>query len=174
MRFVLGTTGDYRGRLRRLMGLFVGNRAIRGDPMFGIPTGAELAGVALCTPPEPAAPSPELAEFQARAWAELGLDAWERYQACVAAWGEVGVADPNVHLNILSIPPRYQGRGLARPLLDQVHLLSREYARSTGVSLTTEDPKNVRLYEYFGYRVVGRREVVPGLETWGFFRPDSA
>jgi GNAT superfamily N-acetyltransferase len=73
---------------------------------------------------------------------------------------------------MLAIPPRYQGRGLARPLMEAVRTLSREYPESRGVTLTTEQPKNVPLYRHFGYDVVARREIAPGLETWGFFRPD--
>ena len=41
-----------------------------------------------------------------------------------------------------------------------------------GVTLTTEDPSNVPLYEHFGYQVVGHARVAPGLESWGFFRHD--
>jgi hypothetical protein len=37
------------------------------------------------------------------------------------------------------------------------------------VSLTTEVPQNVRLYEHFGYEVVGHARVSPELETWGLF-----
>jgi GNAT superfamily N-acetyltransferase len=109
-----------------------------------------------------------------RAWAALGQGASERYAACVEGWSGVGIAEPNLHLNILAVPPRYQGRGLARPLLERVHAHSREYPGSRGVTLTTEDPKNVAFYQYFGYRVVGRAPIAPGVDTWGFFRPDGA
>ena len=43
---------------------------------------------------------------------------------------------------------------------------------SRGVSLSTENPKNVSLYEHFGYRIVSH-ETVGEIETWGFFREDS-
>jgi hypothetical protein len=39
-----------------------------------------------------------------------------------------------------------------------------------GVSLTTENPDNVPLYQHFGYRIVGTSNVGPGLTTWGFYR----
>ena len=174
MRFVLGPAGDYPSRLRTLIGIFVANRTFPGDPFLGLSRGAELAGVAVCTPPAPPPPSPALEEFRGRAWAELGPDARDRYEACVAGWSEVGVTEPNLHLNMLAVRPRYHGRGLARPLLDRVHALSREYPGSRGVTLTTEDPDNVAFYQHFGYQVVGRRRITPALETWGFFRPDRA
>ena len=55
-------------------------------------------------------------------------------------------------------------------MLDHVHSLSESDATSTGVMLTTEDEGNVRLYEHFGYDVVGRAIVAPELMTWGLFR----
>jgi len=174
MRFLLGSTGDYRARLHTLIGLFVANRAVSGDPFFGFTDGTELGGVALCTPPDPPAASPALEEIQERAWATLGVEARERYAACVHAWGEVGIAEPNVHLNMIGVLPRYRGRGVARPLLERVQALSRTLPESHGVTLTTEDPRNVALYRYFGYEIVDRRRIAPELETWGFFRPDRA
>jgi GNAT superfamily N-acetyltransferase len=174
MRFVLGPREDYPARLRTLIGLFVANRAVPGDPFFAVTDGTELGGVALCTPPNPPAASPALEEIRERAWTALGADARERYAACVRAWTDVGIAEPNVHLNMLAVHPRCWGRGLARPLLEQVHALSRELPASRGVTLTTEDPGNVPLYRYFGYELVDRRRIAPELETWGFFRPDRA
>ena len=174
MRFLLGSTGDYRARLRTLIGLFVANRAVPGDPFFGFLEGGELGGVALCTPPNPPAAPSALEEIRERAWASLGTDVRERYAACVHAWGEVGIAEANVHLNMIGVRPRYRGRGLARPLLERVQAFSRELPASHGVTLTTEDPRNVTLYRYFGYELVDRRRIAPELETWGFFRPDRA
>jgi len=170
MRFVLGPEGDYPTRLHGLIGLFVANRAVPNDPCFGIGDGTELAGVALCTPPNPAPASTAVQGIRARAWAALGEEARSRYDACVRVWSEVAISEPNLHLNMLGVRPRYQGRGLASPLMERVHALSRELPASRGVTLTTEDPRNVPLYRRFGYEVVGHRQVAPGLETWGFFR----
>lgn len=43
---------------------------------------------------------------------------------------------------------------------------------SGGVSLTTEDPANVPLYENFGYEITGHARVSAEVETWAFYRPD--
>lgn len=40
-----------------------------------------------------------------------------------------------------------------------------------GVSLHTENPGNVALYEHFGYEVTGRGRVAPELEAWILFGP---
>jgi hypothetical protein len=65
------------------------------------------------------------------------------------------------------------GRGLARPLLEAVARLSHDDPGSCGVSLTTEVPRNLTLYEHFGYHVVGHARVSPALETWGLYSRPS-
>jgi len=40
------------------------------------------------------------------------------------------------------------------------------------VTLTTEDPANVRLYEHAGYQIVGLGRVAPEPATWSVFHPD--
>ena len=55
-------------------------------------------------------------------------------------------------------------------LLECVEEISRDRPDSAGVSLSTEDPRNVPLYEHFGYRITGHARVAPELESWGFFR----
>ena len=174
MRYVLGPDGDSPDRLRTLIGFFVAARAIPDHPVLGVSVGPELAGVALCTPPKSSG-APAAAELEAareRTWDALGADARARYEECGRAWETVAVAEPNLHLNMIGVAPRYHGRGLARVLLDAVHGLSREAPDSRGVTLTTESPENVELYGHFGYRHVGHRGIAPELETWGFFRPD--
>ena len=171
MRYVLGDHVNYAARLRVLIGFFHGARVLRDDAIFGIFEDGELAGVALCSLPDRVPPR-ELEELRERTWAELGADARGRYEDCVRAWEPVGVAQPNIHVNMLAVSPRYQGRGLARALLERVHALSRERGDSRGVTLTTESEPNVALYRHMGYQVVGQRTIAPGLETWGMFRPD--
>lgn len=173
MRYVLGDRDDYHARLRTLIGFFHGARVLRDDAIFGIIDGKELVGVALCSLPDRVAP-PALEQLRERTWAELGADARARYETCVRAWEPVGVAKPNVHVNMLAVPPRHQGRGLGRALLERVHAMSRERGDSRGVTLTTESERNVALYQHLGYEVVGQRTIAPGLETWGLWRPDYA
>jgi GNAT superfamily N-acetyltransferase len=171
MRYVLGDVGNYAGRLRTLIGFFVAARVLRRDAILAISAGSEVSGVALCTLPGLPSP-PELGEVREQTWAALGADARGRYDQCVRAWEPLAVAEPNIHVNMLAVPPRFQGRGLGRALLERVHAMSREHPGSSGVTLTTESPANVAFYEHLGYRVVGHGQIAPGLETWGFFRPD--
>ena len=65
-----------------------------------------------------------------------------------------------------------RGTGQGRALLDHVHAMSAAHPQSPGVSLSTEVPGNVPMYEHFGYRVVGSARVAPELTTWVMFRRD--
>jgi GNAT superfamily N-acetyltransferase len=171
MRYVLGRPADYGERIRILIGFFVTCRVFREDAILGIYAGDELRAAALCSLPDRTAP-PELERIREGVWALLGPDARVRYDDCVRAWALIPDVAPNVHVNMLAVPPRYQGRGLARALMDRVHAMSRDRADSHGVSLTTESESNVALYQHLGYRIVGEATIAPGVRTWGFFRPD--
>ncbi len=171
MRYVLGPEGDFPARLRTLIGFFLVARTLRNDPILATYDGDEMTGVAICTLPGLAGP-PDLDEAHAWTWAELGSDARERYAQWVHIWGPLNIAEPNIHVNMLGVPPRFQGRGLGRLLLERVHAMSRAHPESRGVSLTTESGGNVPFYQRLGYRVVGHGQIKPGLESWGFFRAD--
>ena len=106
-----------------------------------------------------------------------GVDArhfnlFEKDKKYSALWAPFDVEAPNTHLHMIGVRTAHQGNGLGRLLLDRVHEHSRSDPASEGVSLTTEDPRNVPLYLKMGYEVVGHAEVVSGFETWGFFRKD--
>ena len=170
MRYVLGGEGDDAARLRTLIGFFAGNRFLRNDAIIGVSVEGEPRGWR-------SAPCPT--GCRRRRWtssrADLGrarAEARARYDRCVEVWTPLGVAEPNVHLNMLAVPFRFQGQGLggaagpgARPVAGAGGLARRH--------LTTEVESNVALYRHVGYEVVGRGTIAPGLETWGMYRRDD-
>ena len=172
MRFVVGQDGDIAARVRRLITLFVTRRVRRGGPMRGVFDGPRLVGAAILTLPVEPEPPADIAAIADEAWRDLGESARARYQAYADAastfFSDLG---PHHHLNMIGIRRSHAGQGLARPLLEHVAQMAAGDPLSTGVSLTTELARNVTLYEHFGYRVVVHREVAPGLESWGLFRP---
>jgi GNAT superfamily N-acetyltransferase len=186
MRAILGDDGDYDSRLRQLVTFFTMARVLRREVMLGIPAAVGAAGpidpasparldaAALVSYPDARESPPELAELRERTWKDLGDAARSRYEEFGAACAPFEVAAPHLHLNMIGVRRGAQGKGLARPLMEAVHRLSRDDASSTGVSLTTEVETNVALYEYFGYRVIGTAKTGAGFTTWGFFRSDSA
>jgi GNAT superfamily N-acetyltransferase len=129
MRYVLGPGGDYRARLRTLVGFFLVARTLRHDPILATYDGGEVSGVAICTLPGLPG-TPDLEEAREWTWASLGNDAKKRYGEWIRVWEPLGVAEPNIHVNMLGVPPRFQGRGLGRLLLERVHVMSRQHPDS--------------------------------------------
>lgn len=173
MRHVLGEhDDDYQQRLSTLVHFFVMARVLRSEELLGIMDGADLAATALVSYPGRRAGPDELAVLRDKVWDELGSESRSRYQAFGAACAPFEIPKPHIHLNMIGVSRAAQSSGLGRLLMDHVHGISSRDPSSEGVTLTTEDPSNVPLYEHFGYRVVGRAHIRPGLETWGFFRPD--
>ena len=173
MRYVVGDAPDYDARLQQLIEFFVFRRVRQGALLFGVDRGGELLGAAvLATPRETRAPA-EVKDLALQLWSTIGDEARQRFDIYGAATQPFTVASPHHHLSMIGVRRAHQGAGLARPLLDLVTQASVDDAESHGVSLTTELPKNVRLYEHFGYRVIGHARVTADLETWGLFRPAS-
>lgn len=173
MRWVLAPAGaDYDRRLARMVGFFVAARTFRGEPLLGIDHEGSLGAVAMLSNPN-GPPSPaELAAEREAVWSDLGSEARARYEAFGAACAPLLVAEPHLHLNMIGTRDRARGQGYGRMLLEYVHFMSERDPDSGGVSLTTEDPANVPLYESFGYEITGRARVSPEVETWAFYRPD--
>lgn len=174
MRFVLGQdVADYDAAIHRLVGLFVAARDLRGEPMVGIQDGVGLDAAAIVSRPD-GSPAPEA--FRALAdevWAELGAPARARYEAFGRTCARFRVEAPHLHLNMIGVRRHAQGTGLARRLIERVHETSYNDEHSVGVTLTTENPANVPLYQHLGYDIIGHATVAPQLRTWGFFRPDT-
>ena len=173
MRHVVGEDGDdYDKRLRTLIGFFLAARVLREEPMLAVIDDGRVVAVAILTSPGDRAAPAALLERREVVWAELGQAARERYEALGHIWQEFTIPDRHYHLNMIGVCRTHGGRGLGGLLLDAVHELSRGESGSCGVSLTTEDPANVSLYEHYGYEIVGHAICSPDFETWSFFRGD--
>jgi GNAT superfamily N-acetyltransferase len=174
MRHVLGPGRDYDRRLRTLIAFFVSARVLRAEPVLGIAdnTGA-MTAVALVTLPGERASPEQLAVRREAVWEELGAAERARYDAFGIASHRFTIDTPHYHLNMIGVRRSHAGRGLARQLLDAVHNLSQTDSFSCGATLSTESPRNLALYEHFGYRLLGHARVADDLQTWGFFRADT-
>jgi GNAT superfamily N-acetyltransferase len=171
MRFVLGENGNTRPRLIELIGFFVYRRIRLGGPMFGVrdQSGA-LVGAAVMTLPAEPEPPADVLQRRDDVWNSLGHECRERHDVYGAHAKTVLVSEPHHHLNMIGVRHSHHGRGLARPLLEAAIELAARDANSAGLTLTTETPANVRLYQHFGFEVFGHVDVTAGLETWGLFR----
>jgi len=173
MRYVLGAPApNDAARLERLIQFFVMARALRGEAMFGVRRGGVLVAAATTSNPAVMDSPRELTQLREACWADLGAEARARYERCGTVWQRLTVRVPHVHLNMIGVRRDARGAGFGRELLRRVQSLSRETPGSQGVTLTTEDPANVPLYQHAGYQVVGHARIAPQLETWSFFRLD--
>jgi len=171
MRFVLGEGGSTTPRLTQLIGLFVFRRMRLDGPMFGVrdQTGA-LVGAAVMTLPGEPEPPADVLQRRDEVWNSLGQDCRERHDVYGAHAKTVLVSEPHHHLNMIGVRHSHHGRGLARPLLEAAIEVASRDATSAGLTLTTETPANVRLYQHFGFEVFGHGQITTELETWGLFR----
>ena len=80
-------------------------------------------------------------------------------------------SQPHFYLDLISVHPRSQGKGLGKALLSQVHVMSEQHRHSCGVGLETQTEQNVAYYERFGYRIYRTTEL-DGVKTWFMFRHD--
>src|SRR5262245_46195329 len=169
MRHILGAGhGDYDRRLRLLVEFFVFART-RHTPAIGMVQDGELLAAAILTLPDEPPMGEEVEARRDALWEDLGDEARVRYEDYKSAASAFAIVRPHHHLNMIGVRRFAAGTGLSRPLLDAVARMSREHENSAGVSLTTEVPRNVSLYEHFGYRVQGHVRVTAALETWGMW-----
>lgn len=187
MRYVLGGAAglapgweappDHGERLRLLVTFFVMARVTRGEPVLGAGRTGEpgrprgLAGVATLTLPGSGPAPPGLDGYKARTWGTLGEEARARYEALGVMWSAFRTHAPHHHLNMIGVRRSSAGRGVGRALLDEVHRVVEADPDSAGVSLTTEDPRNVEIYRHLGYAVTAEGEIPGALRSWGMFRP---
>jgi ribosomal protein S18 acetylase RimI-like enzyme len=174
MRWVLGSTEGYAGRLSRLLTFFAEARVLRDEWLLGTRGTEGLTAVALVAYPGARESPDELAILREQLWSELGPQARARYQSFGEATSSFAVEDPHLHLSMIGTRRSARGSGLGRRLMDAVHGLSRQDVDSIGVSLTTEDEANVSLYLHMGYELIGRTAVGSRIITWGFFRKDGS
>lgn len=175
MRYGVGEAGaEYDRFLREMIHVFVSSRVLREDPILGIEDAGRLVAIATITAPGERPVPADFSALRDAMWEILGPAARARYEVLVAVWERLAIPGVHYHVNMLGVRHAYAGRGLGGRLLREVHAMSLAHLTSTGVSLSTEDPKNVALYQHCGYRVVGHERVTDSLETWQFFRPDDA
>lgn len=173
MKFVLGETDDYEVKYRKLIRFFVQNRFLKNEYVFGVGAPGNILGVTLISIPYKSSTSPELDALKVKIWDELGDEAKSRYELFGSQCGQFDVDTPQLHLNMIGVRKQHQNMGLGKLLLTHAHQLAAEDKKATGISLSTEVPQNVSLYEHFGYKMMGNANIADAFITWNFFRPND-
>lgn len=170
---LVGASDEARPRpIRQLMRSTIEVHLAARQPVFAIAQDQEILGVSLVE--EPGASLPVLAGARELARLLRGIGprvALGSIRGLLALMRE-RPREPHHYLGMLAVHPRVRGRGLARALLEDVHAASGSHPESIGVALDTSNPRNVSLYERFGYQMVSRLRV-SGADTWCMFRPNG-
>ena len=77
---------------------------------------------------------------------------------------------PHYYLSSIGVKPQYQGQGLASRLIKPILLKADK--ESKGVYLETLTPRNVPIYQHFGFKIMEKVEFPKeNLTMWAFYRP---
>ncbi|MBK9099740.1 MAG: GNAT family N-acetyltransferase [bacterium] len=171
MKYVIGQRKDYDKRLRKLVTFFVSARALRNEPLLGIYNSENklVAAAAVTLAGEIPSP-PELFKLRDELWREIGSEEKSRYEKYGSVASGLLPKEPHHHLNMIGVRNAYQGKGLARQLINKVEELVSAHPTSTGLSLNTEVEVNVNFYLHLGFELLGKAIVDEGIITWGFFK----
>ncbi len=83
-------------------------------------------------------------------------------------WSENDHPEPHWHLGPMAVAPAEQGRGIGSRMLQW--FCDHVDSQGEAAFLETDKPENVRLYERFGFTIVGEASVL-GATTWFMLRP---
>lgn len=145
-RFIWEKPADFLVNYRRLaMGL--GGRSFEQGTAF---VSADFAVAALWLPPEIDFDSEAFDAFFAEA---VSAEKHAEMADIVPGFGSFHPHEPHWYLTMLGVDPARQGRGLGSLMLK--HTLRRVDETGLPAYLESSNPKNVPLYERFGFEVLG-------------------
>jgi ribosomal-protein-alanine N-acetyltransferase len=104
-------------------------------------------------------------------WSELAQHETRRYVVLTAddivGYGGVAVLDGDAYIQTIAVVERRWGEGLGTVLLaDLITTAERNGARSVGLEVRADNDRAHRLYERFGFNVIGVRR--------GYYQPSGA
>jgi len=167
MRWPLGDHGNIEERFSRCFEYFLENLIQLGM----VWEAGRAMGAAVWIPRDEADAWREAQLSQPRIHA-LTEDGGRRYDA-FWEWVESKLPDePLWHLDSVAVEPKAQGSGIGSALIEFGLDLAR--ADQAGVFLETGTPRNVPLYEWFGFRVIEDADAPGGGPHMWFMRWDPA
>jgi len=130
--------------------------------------GEAIVGVAGIAPAGTCQPTPRQGIGLLPVVIAMGPGTALRVGGWLKAWADRDPEEPHSHLGPVAVDAHLQGRGIGSQILA-------EYCRRLDESATvgyleTEKRENVRLYERFGFEVVGEAPVI-GVPNWFMRRP---
>lgn len=173
IRYVCDAESDaFERRLHALYASLVCLQLESGEPRLGVVDGGRLVAVSHLLRPRVRMPLWADATHALRLAWQLGLGPLVRGARFTRAAARCHPATPHYYVVSIGVDPASQGHGHGGVLLRAIHERSEADPASAGVALDTQNPRNVTLYERFGYRVTREEDVGP-LHSWCMFRPNA-
>lgn len=148
-------------------------RLLLNWPILGCwDTQHRLVGVACLSLPGKTVWPPALKEVYHELKACIGVHATTSMKEYTRKADTNRPEEPHYHLGIIGIDPKQQGHGYGGKLLRVLHKMSEAHPSSTGIWLDTENPRNVTLYQHFGYQIKALTQL-GDVQIWGMFRPNQ-
>jgi ribosomal protein S18 acetylase RimI-like enzyme len=138
-----------------------------------VPLGATTLTAEACavwTPPLPPEwPAERVERFRAVMGEACTPEDLARLQAMGEATEAVHPTESHWYLSVLAVHPHLRGHGFGGALLE--HTLRRVDADGLPAYLESTNPRNVSLYERYGFEVVGAIELTDGPRLTAMWRP---
>ena len=144
-----------------------------GIPCIGTIRDSRITGIACISVPEKQKWPDSLTAASERMNSVIGRESSNRLKRFTELSNNYAPAEPHHYLAALGVHPEYQGQGFGRMLLDKVREIAENHPTSAGVYLDTARLKNVRLYEYFGYKQAGKDKLDGAVDLWYMFRENK-
>ena len=169
-RYLSGARGAaYRRHVRALVEMEVALHLAGGQPLYSILQGGSLVGVAVVEEPGARRAYGAGISMLAQLWRQTGPLVLLRSLRHLLRIATQRPREPHHRLSLIAVHPQAQGQGYGKALLTEVHAQVEAHPISRGTALDTENPRNVPLYEHFGYRVTHQTAAKP-LTIWSMFR----
>lgn len=169
MQFFFGDA--YQNLARYFWGYICDVAPIIDAILLGAFIEGKLQGFAFVLPPKQAKEDFEkvIDRLKEQLTTAIGEEVVGRIDAYVNFQDKNKPLQPHFYLDLLSVHPQSQGKGVGKALLSQVHAMSEQHPQSCGVGLETQTEQNVGYYERFGYGVYA---IAPlnNVKTWFMFR----
>lgn len=172
VRFLFSDEETYEHRASLFFGHYFDVR-LAGGEVF-VCGDDEVAGASLWNPPGGNRLGSAFVEehWQRTVVRAIEPDEVARYEAFKKALEVITPEQPHWYLGLLGTDPARQRTGVARALLTP--MLARADADRVPVFLETGMPRNVTVYERFGFVIAAEADVPAGPRVWGMVRPTDA
>ena len=159
----------YDTRVRALYNALVDFQIACSHPRLGVWEGSRLAATCHLRPPGARVSARNRSALAIALARRVGLHALVRGARFEHAIASAHPRRPHYYLASIGVDPVFQGRGYGGVLLRAADEMVRRHPDCSGIALDTQNPRNVSLYERFGYRVT-RKSTIGPLTSWWMFR----